>query len=270
MAAGNKCAAPPDLGAGSDDYKAALAENCDALVESQDCFAETAGRLNVALDMLSRAGAQTLSDGSTVDDLLGGVISEASSLKIGSVDNFGERKKGDTIDNDLSNDMIRWQAGTEEDDEGNIRPLNRAALLQTSGRREARAAKANSGRNRANRLFGRKRGQTSVEPNEKELEGPSPRIQDIATAEIIKLKERGAPESDIERVRQAVRTSISVGNVITAPGLTSCAEKYDEIEQELQTAATTGRTGRRGGIGTAAVSIGESGEERTAAAAALL
>jgi hypothetical protein len=76
------------------------------------------------------------------------------------------------------------------------------------------------------------------------------------------LAEGTATEADLEALRGANRASIKVGQAVKSEGLTSCVEKYDEIEQELQNAAA-------GGVGTAATSLSGTGKERAAAADAL-
>jgi len=258
MPAGNKCAAPTDLRAGADDYKAALEENCDAIVESQDCFAEAAGQLNTAIGELASIGKKTLSSGETIDDLLGGQISQASSFKIGSVGNDGSRKKGDKLDNDLGNDMIRWQIGTEKDEEGVTKAASRFTdYIVAASAEEAKKQRKNNRRDGAGELFGNK-GRTQASHL---VTGQTMREK---TRELLtKLRSEGAPQSDLELLTQTDQAVNKAGEAYNSPGLTSCAEKYDEIEQELQNAA-------RGGVGTAAAHGGGTGAERAASAEALL
>jgi len=260
VSAGNKCKAPADLRAGADDYKEVLQENCDAIIESQDCFAEAAGQLNSSLDNLSFFGNNKLSGGETIDELLGGTISEASSMKINSVGADGKRKKGDKLDNELGNDIVRWQTGTETEDSGRLKagdPASRYTDYSTSiGEEAAKAQRANAGRRGATKLFDNS-GRTLAS---KTVDGGTlkERIDELAQ----KLKSEGAPQSDIEALKGASRAADAAESAVTSPGLTSCAEKYDEIEQELQNAAGAG-------IGTALAHGGGTGEERAAAAEAL-
>jgi len=262
MPAGNKCAAPADLRAGADDYKAVLEENCDQLVESQECFAESAAKLNTAVDALSAIGKKTTSDGNTVDYWFDGKITEAASLKIGSAPKEGSYEKGDKLDSKLGQDMIRWQVGQESTGEAVSRFGEAAKIPQ----------RTNAGRFQANKLFGRSMGNAQVAEEVRHFESSEydsedttkqPTLKEMGTHEIQKMEERGVPQSDIALMREAIRASIKVGNTISEPGLTSCAEKYDEIEIKLQKAS-----GR--GAGTAVAHSGGDPAARAAAAAALL
>jgi hypothetical protein len=261
MSAGDKCAAPADVtGAGTEKYVAVLDERCGEIIASQECFAEAAGKLNSGLDELGLYGKTKLSNGQSIDELLGGAIGETSTMKIGSVGNDGSRKQGNTLDNDLGQDMIKYQIGTEKKlDERGFEynaPAKRYTDYAADGS-AAEAQRATAGRRKASRLFDN-RGRTRAS---KLADGGtiSERISELS----LKMRAEGtATEADLEALRGAHGASIKVGAAVNSEGLTSCAEKYDEIEQELQNAAGAG-------VGTAATSLSGTGKERAAAADAL-
>jgi hypothetical protein len=221
-----------------DKYVETLNQECDKMIESQACFAQAAAGMNNSLSELESLGSQTLSNGQTVDELLGGYISDSAKYKLSGFSATGEIDWDAGQNNNLGSQMLKWQAGysgTGKQDERGRDVIGAAQrdrwtmkgrelqLEQGTGTGLAKSPK--SGKAMADRAAASKTFAV--------LHGLAGRYMDNAD---------GSLSADDQAIMKQVWNAAGSTRAATmSDGMTKCAEAYDESQRNLQNAAADQR-----------------------------
>tara|TARA_B100000131_G_scaffold292269_1_gene306564 strand:+ start:19435 stop:22794 length:3360 start_codon:yes stop_codon:yes gene_type:complete len=240
MASERKCTPNPDLGAGSERYKEKLEENCDAIIENQKCFHEAAQNLNRNIDEVSLVADYVLSNGQTVDEWYGGALSAIAERKIKNIGSDPYAEDDTAMRVETTKAIIGWQVGYDSS-KANAGVKSRFKASATG------AAEADETADR--RRMAQALGDAQEEGSKKLIAG---------------RQDGSLTPDDIDYLRLAQGNINKIAAASSqGSGFNSCAENFDKIEQEMQTAL-----GNAGGV--SANMMGVDPAERARAAAAAL
>ena len=216
MSASAKCTPNQNINAGGDRFKAKLKENCGAIIENQKCFYESAQKYNQAADQIDLVGSMELSNGQTVDEFFNGSLSQIASTKVAGISNDPYDAENADIRNATTKGVTAWQVGTDS-----AGVISRKGSAKVFGGYEARAgAVENRGQNQSKIAF------NQFLADQQRVD--EARANGTLTPDDLEL---------IEMAGGAVADAFAAGN---EPGMTSCAEKSDELEVEMQSVMADG------------------------------
>jgi hypothetical protein len=214
MSAGAKCTPNPDLNAAADRFKAKLEKNCDAIIENQKCFYESAQKYNKAIDQIDVVAGFELSNGQTVDEFFNGSLSNLGATKVAGVGKDPYDPESSDSRNAATKGVTAWQVGTDSD--GVISRYGSAKFSISGGYEASAGAVENRGQNQSKIAFD----------------------QFLADQQRVdEARANGTLTPDDLDLLEMAGVAVADANIATnEPGMTSCAQKSDELEVEMQTA----------------------------------
>ena len=256
MGASSKCESGIENRAGKQHYIDTLNKNCDAMIASQECFAAAASGFNEGIGKLNLIADETLSNGKTIDEYFDGGLSEVAKFAIAGVEPDGTVDFDTGQNNDLASEMIKWQVGYS---------TQQAQPGKTAGRVAAYRGETNV---KGMELL-KEQGQSGLAKSIKSGQEKSDR--EAATNAFARLQGAIGNQLSNPELTEEDRALISLAfdaaaqsrGQLQSEGMTKCAEDYDKIEQELQTAADDQ-------LGMTMVDMSLSAEEKVAAAEDLI